>query len=173
VSPALLANALNYSAWVDEKVFTRLKKIAPGQGIGYPAVIWKTADGVHVMFGYTSHMEEIANSVVARPEAASVQPRDAQLLKMQFQREPGSEHYYAKSDGAKGYALPDEGSPVLTTFDKDTGNEVVSRVQVNGQAWIEEVWWDDVRNRGVFFREQDLRQGEGAPSSRIVRAYRK
>ena len=157
---ALRANVSEYHIWLDKKIKEMVLKTTHAKLGGYPTLIWMHADGVRVISGVPSSgsMWDIIDSVVPRPEAASIEPRSVEMLKMQFQREPVTAKYYANADGVQAYALPDENAPVQLTYQKNEGGRAMAQVRLNGHTWIELTVWDGVDDKGVFVREQDVHQ---------------
>lgn len=130
----------------------------------FPVLIWLSKDGVKVVARPApGQLEEIVESVVARPEAAHIAPAGRQFLKRAYKVEPvPSTRLFAREDGVKLFMLPDEASQPILAFAKDhSGWSPTGQVTIDGERWFvlpalsTETWVP-----GFFVRADQVYQGQ-------------
>jgi hypothetical protein len=111
----------------------------PGEVL-YPELIWLARDGIKLLVRPNlSQLQSIIDSVVERPEAASVQPSSREFVNFRFSVQPTSPNaYYANEDDVKYFALPDVHSQPLFALPKNHGgSRAIGEVTVDGERWFE------------------------------------
>jgi hypothetical protein len=103
----------------------------------FPTVVWLSKDGVRSQLR-PADLDSIAQRVVARPEAANIDPASRIFLNAEHLVSPiPRKNYFALNDATKLYAQPASTSRVLGVLKKNNGFPGKSRVIVGNEAWIE------------------------------------
>lgn len=146
-------NAVRSTAGLSFAIGDIIQKLDPKHtaGFRFPTAVWLSKEGVRVAVE-PDRLEAIAQSVVARPEAAKVDPSSRRFLTAEYRFEPvPSKHFYAKSDGVKLFSHPDADSQLVAYLSKNRGFPGKRRVTVGQETWIELDWL-----QGVFVREVNV-----------------
>ena len=141
-STVIRENAIRWNRAVLVAINGMRKKLDPlhQSDVNYPILIWKSANGVKLAVRPDpNQVQAIVDSVVARFEAAHVDPASRRFLTRPYTIEQtAGVTYFAKEDNVKIYSLPDADSqPLFAIQARHGGARPIGQVKINGQVWLE------------------------------------
>ncbi len=157
VSPVFEENAVRWSTGVENAVSPILRYMLNHYGapLQYPTLLWVSARGMEASMR-PADLAPIVASIIARPDAMSVDPMSRKLMPAQYDFKPTGKRAGAKMNGVKLYAMPDERSQVASTLPKDFGYPIAGKAKINGEEWLELQLAPEPLLPNLFVRDTDV-----------------